>query len=172
MFNGYTKVLEIGCQEGFGANLLSHFVDNIYAVDFYVPYIESCKRRTFNKNIKFDTIDILDKPIYENFDGAFALDVLEHIEKSHEDIFMKNIINSLNPSGSLILGMPSLESQVYASEASKIGHVNCKKAPDLFSFAKKYFNNVFLFSMNDEVLHTGYAPMSHYIFVLCCNKKI
>ena len=27
----------------------------------------------------------------------------------------------------LVIGMPSTESKVYASEISKLGHVNCKK---------------------------------------------
>jgi len=27
----------------------------------------------------------------------------------------------------LVIGMPSTESQVHASEISKLGHVNCKK---------------------------------------------
>ena len=30
----------------------------------------------------------------------------------------------------------------------------------------QYFENVFMFSMNDEVLHTGFAPMGHYLFAL------
>ena len=67
--------------------------------------------------------------------------------------------------------MPSLESQKYASEPSKIGHVNCKTAAQLKSLSEVYFNNVFIFSMNDEVLHTGFHPMSHYLFSLCCFKK-
>ena len=33
------------------------------------------------------------------------------------------------------------------------------------------FNNVFLFSMNDEVLHTGYYRMSNYLLTLCVGKK-
>jgi hypothetical protein len=28
-----------------------------------------------------------------------------------------------------------------------------------------------MFSMNDEVVHTGYAAMSHYNLALCCGKK-
>ena len=28
-----------------------------------------------------------------------------------------------------------------------------------------------MFSMNDEVLHTGYDKMSHYIFALANSKK-
>ena len=108
----------------------------------------------------------------ESFDGIFSLDVLEHIEAENEDAFLKNTCASLNRHGSLIVGMPSLESQVYASEGSKVGHVNCKSGNELRDFLKKYFHSVFMFSMNDEVLHTGFFPMSHYLLAVCCDKKI
>ena len=84
---------------------------------------------------------------------------------------MNNIINSLNKNGSVIIGMPSIESQKYASKGSKLGHINCKNKSELKKFLKKYFNNVFMFSMNDEVLHTGFDQMSHYIIGLATNKK-
>ena len=32
-----------------------------------------------------------------------------------------------------------------------------------------HFRNVFIFSMNDEVVHTGFYPMAHYLFALCCH---
>lgn len=69
----------------------------------------------------------------------------------------------------LVIGMPSTESQVYASEISKLGHVNCKKWPELKAFLMRHFERVFIFSMNDEVLHTGYTLMAHYLLALCCN---
>ena len=72
----------------------------------------------------------------------------------------------------MILGMPSLESQQYASPQSKAGHVNCKSGEDLKKLLVHYFDNVFLFSMNDEVVHTGYTPMAHYLLVLCCSKRL
>ena len=31
--------------------------------------------------------------------------------------------------------------------------------------------DVFMFSMNDEVVHTGYSKLAHYIFALCCGAK-
>ena len=171
MFTGFKNVLEIGCQEGFGSMLIGQVVEQLYSVDFYRPYIESCKRRITNDKITFEDYDMLDGPIKRDFDGIFTLDVLEHIEKNSEDLFMKNILESLDVKGTLIIGMPSLESQVYASEASKIGHVNCKSGNELSEFCKKYFHNVYSFSMNDEVLHTGFYPMSHYLFTLNTNKK-
>ena len=36
---------------------------------------------------------------------------------------------------------------------------------------KIFFKHVFLFSMNDEVVHTGFEKMAHYLFVVCCAKK-
>jgi hypothetical protein len=67
--------------------------------------------------------------------------------------------------------MPSLESQAFASPPSKLGHVNCKTAPDFEAVMKRYFHNVFMFSMNDEMVHTGYHKMAHYLIALCCQKR-
>ena len=65
--------------------------------------------------------------------------------------------------------MPSLESQIYASPASKEGHVNCQSKKQLKRTLLKYFSTVFMFSMNDEVMHTGFAPMSHYLMAVCVS---
>jgi hypothetical protein len=71
----------------------------------------------------------------------------------------------------LIIGTPSIQSQVYASAASKIGHINCKDGPGLKGLMSEFFENVFIFSMNDEVVHTGFYPMAHYLFALCVTKR-
>ena len=171
MFAGFENVLEVGCQEGFGAQIICKEVTAYLGVDFYLPHINSAKERNTAPNTKYETYDILNGPIERGFDGVFALDVLEHIVPEKEDLFLQNICGSLTPHGSVILGMPSLESQKYASEASKAGHVNCKNGENFKNLLKHYFHNCFLFSMNDEVLHTGFSPMSHYLFVLASNKK-
>ena len=66
--------------------------------------------------------------------------------------------------------MPSLESQSYASELSKFGHINCKTLPDLKQTMEKYFKYVLPFCFNDEVLHTGYHKMAHYNIVICLEQ--
>jgi hypothetical protein len=35
----------------------------------------------------------------------------------------------------------------------------------------RFFENVFIFSMNDEVVHTGFSPMAHYIIGLGCGRR-
>lgn len=34
-----------------------------------------------------------------------------------------------------------------------------------------YFENVIIFSMNDEVVHTGFTPMAHYLLGVGTGKK-
>lgn len=77
----------------------------------------------------------------------------------------------LEPQGAAVIGMPSLESQDYASPISKQGHVNCKTMPDFKATMERHFHNVFMFSMNDEVVHTGYHKMAHYLIALCAGKR-
>ena len=172
MFSGLGDVLEIGCGDGLGTRLVQQEVGHVTALDFDKVFIDDFKQREDpDWPLTLKVHDMLDGSIEGQFDGIYSLDVLEHIQPSDEDRFIKNTLNSLKLNGSLIIGMPSIESQKYASAPSKAGHVNCKSAEDFKKLMEKYFYNVFIFSMNDEVLHYRFYQMSHYLFTLCCNKK-
>jgi 2-polyprenyl-3-methyl-5-hydroxy-6-metoxy-1,4-benzoquinol methylase len=173
MFDGFESVLELGCGDGFASRIVRQTVKKLVVTDFDPKFIDEINAVTVSEwTLVAKVHDMVSSPMSESFDGIFSLDVLEHIEAKNEDSFLKNTCASLNQHGSLIIGMPSLESQVYASEGSKVGHVNCKSGNELRDFLKKYFHSVFMFSMNDEVLHTGFFPMSHYLLAVCCDKKI
>jgi len=168
------NVLEIGCADAFGTRIVRQEVEKLSATDFDPVFIEDVKRR-MNHRWSFDAFvhDMLAGPVPPaNYDAAFALDVLEHIQPTDEHVFLTNLAASLAPHGTVVLGMPSLESQVYASPNSKAGHVNCKSMPDFKAVMQRYFHHVFMFGMNDEVVHTGYHKMSHYIFALACEQRI
>lgn len=167
-------ILEIGCQEGFGTMFVAPYVRSITCIDFYPPFIEGFEKymSPWLPNCIAKQGDITKEYIDGQFEGAFALDVLEHIDKSDEVMFWNNMCKSINSSATVIVGMPSLESQAYASEASRIGHVNCKTGSELKECASQYFSNVMILSMNDEMLHNGYLPMSQYLFAICCGKLI
>jgi 2-polyprenyl-3-methyl-5-hydroxy-6-metoxy-1,4-benzoquinol methylase len=148
-------------------------VGSLTAVDIDPVLIDDAKVR-MNPHWAFDVgvHNMLEGPVPGGpYDAAYALDVLEHIEPADEDLFLKNMVGSLAETGIAILGMPSLESQVYASPQSKAGHVNCKSGKDFNEAMSRYFNTVFLFSMNDEVVHTGYYPMAHYLLAVCAHRK-
>lgn len=172
MLSGRQHVLEVGCADAFATRIVRQEVKQLTAVDFDPVFVEDVNKR-MRPNWRFDCFvhDMLEKPVSGIFDGIYALDVLEHIEPRDEENFLRNFTASLAPHGAAIIGMPSLESQIYASEISKAGHVNCKTMPDLRKTMEKYFSNVFMFSMNDEVVHTGYHRMAHYLLALCTDKR-
>ena len=172
MFDGYETVLEIGCGDAFATRIVQQTVKKVTASDFDPIFIEEIHDRRQHKwELDAHVHNMVLEPTKQSFDGIFSLDVLEHVQQSDEDAFLKNTCLSLKSHGALIIGMPSLESQTHASEGSKIGHVNCKTGTDLRDLMKKYFHSVFMFSMNDEVVHTGFFPMAHYLFAVCCDKK-
>ena len=173
MFSGRKHVLEVGCGDAFFTRLVAADVGKLTAVDFDPLFVQDVNRR-MSTRWKFECIehDMLRGPVPGNYDAMYSLDVLEHILPSNEDIFLRNMFSSLDADGAAIIGIPSLESQQFASQISKDGHVNCKSMPDLKSSLTNYFHNVFVFSMNDEVVHTGFHKMSHYLIALCCGRRV
>lgn len=172
MFEGRRNVLEIGCGDAFNAPIVMQSVKALTVTDFDPLFIrDALERRREPYLYDAKVLDILKDDIAGQFDGIYSLDVLEHIAADHEDLVLRKIHAALTDTGQAIIGMPSLESQTYASPASREGHINCKSAPDLKALMQKYFHSVFLFSMNDEVVHTGYHKMAHYLLAVCCHKK-
>lgn len=173
MLRGKKRVLEVGCGDAFGTRMVQQEVGHITALDFDPVFVEDAKSR-MDDRWKFDCLvhDMLSAPPPGGpFDAAYSLDVIEHIQQRDEDTFIGNIVKTLVPDGVLIVGSPSLQSQLYASKYSKMGHVNCKDQPTMQALMDKYFRNVFIFSVNDEMVHTGYYPMAHYLMALCVGVR-
>ena len=86
---------------------------------------------------------------------------MEHMTASYE-----NKENAL-----MITGTPNLSAAKYASPQSAALHINLKSHETLKALLEKYFYNVLMFGMNDEVLHTGYAPMCQYLWGIGIGLK-
>jgi 2-polyprenyl-3-methyl-5-hydroxy-6-metoxy-1,4-benzoquinol methylase len=172
MLAGRRHVLEVGCADAFGTRIVQQAVGQVTAVDFDPLFIADVKER-MNPHWPLEAVvhDMLEAPVPGSFDAAYALDVLEHIPEPDESRFIRNVIASLTPEGVAIFGMPSLESQAYASPQSKAGHVNCKSGEALKRVLERFFHTVFVFSMNDEVVHTGFFPMAHYLLAVACHRR-
>lgn len=172
MLAGSDKVLEIGCADAFGSRIVSQEVKSLVVSDFDPVFIADARTRVVEPfTFECLTHDILAAPVAEKFDGVYALDVIEHIAPERENRFLTHIVASLDPHGTAIIGSPSIQSQAYASPASKEGHVNCKDGSQFKRLMLEFFHNVFIFSMNDEVVHTGFFPMANYLLALCCGPR-
>ena len=172
MFDNFDNVLEVGAGDGFKSQIVKQTVKNLTLCDSENINLKiyNSKENNYSK-CKFILHDFIKKDLKKKYDGIYLLDVLEHISKKYEAIFIKNICKSLRKDSVLIVGIPTIESQKYASKLVKKNHINCKSKKELGLYMSKFFKNVFMFSMNDEILHTGFDKMSNYIFALCVNKK-
>lgn len=172
MLAGTSTVLEVGCGDGFGSKLVSDTCGHVTGTDIDAAFIDDARNReNFDSKREFHTHDYLKGPWATKHDALYSLDVIEHIHPRDEDAFILNATKSLNQDGVAIFGTPSLESQIYASKWSKAGHINCKSADDWKVTFQKYYKQVFIFSMNDEVVHTGFNKMAHYLFLMCVGPK-
>ena len=174
MLEGCSQVLEVGCGDGFASRIVRQHVGSLILTDadpIMVEYARACSSPTFPIDAFCHNFVKGELESKLRFDGAYLLDVLEHISVNNERLFFRNLIAALNPGAKVIVGMPSTESQAFASQGSIEGHVNCKSREELGQSLSQFFESVSLFSMNDEVIHTEFARMANYIFALCIGPK-
>ena len=165
--------MEIGSGDGIGLPIVAQAVGHLYCVDWDERHIQSIEKRLLRhyKNVTLKHQDInISSPDIE-VDAVFSIDVIEHVDPQKEKIFMENILSCLPRDGVLITGTPNSSASAYASPCSQVQHINLKSIKSLRELMERYFENVFMFGMNDEVLHTGYGPMCHYLWSVAVGVK-
>jgi len=173
MLEGKKAVMEVGSGDGFGLPLIAQVAQHVYCVDWDERHINSIKRRLLKylKNVTLIHLDLNVEAPDIKVDAAFSIDVIEHVDPKTETAFLENIISCLPHNGVLITGTPNITASLYTSPCSAIQHINLKSMQSLRELMERYFENVFMFGMNDEVIHTGYAPMCHYIWSVAAGLK-
>jgi|688.fasta_scaffold355801_2 2-polyprenyl-3-methyl-5-hydroxy-6-metoxy-1,4-benzoquinol methylase len=173
LLSGKNNVLEIGCQDGFGTYLMSKYVGKITAIDIEKKHIDEAKKiwKEFSHSIDFQNIDITKSKYLGAFDSIYMLDVFEHISPRKSDQFLKAVIRHMRDNALLVVGMPTKESQKYASKLSKLGHVNLFSIFEARKYFSKFFDNVLVFGMNDEMINLNFEPLNHYMICICTGHK-
>lgn len=167
LLEGKKMTLEVGCGDGLGVPIVAQSVGHLYCIDIDASLIEDNKERLgFLKNVEFHQLDLAKEVPDQIFDSAYLIDVIEHIRPETEDLFITNLGSCLTKEAVCIIGTPNATAKEYAKPQSAMQHVNLKNCSDLKMLLNRYFINGFLFSMNDEVVHTGFYPMAHYLFAV------
>lgn len=168
------RVFEIGCGDAFGAPIVAQCVGKLICTDIDKEQLEDNRERfgviDTRGSIWFGYHDFRASAL-SGFDGAFAIDVIEHVFPEEEQRWLDNICASLAPHGVLLIGTPNVTASQYASVHSREGHVNLKSAEALRELGSQRFHNVFLFGQNDCVVHCGFPPMCHYLWMLGVGKR-
>lgn len=163
-------VLELGCSEGVGSLMLSQECGQVLGLDFDEESLKWAIENLSSEQLQFKSGDFLNKK-YGDFSAVVSLDVIEHIKPEEEDAYIVTVTKNLREDGIAIIGTPNITASQYASKASEIGHINLYDHKRLKESFSKYFNNVMMFGMNDEMVHTGFLPMAHYLMVVATYKK-
>ena len=172
MLQDFPQVMEVGCGDGYGSAIVASAVQHLTCTDINTKLLqENRDRHHMFQNITYEFFDFRDALYPKKMDGIYLVDVIEHIYKEEENRFMTHLTASLSDYGSMIIGTPNKSAEQYASACSREAHVNLKDHTALLELARRFFYNVFLFGMNDEVLHTGYPQMAHYLWVLCTSPR-
>lgn len=159
MLTGKSRVLEIGCGDGFGTRVVRQEVPEVIGIETDREMLADAHERGQGDGLHWGhwPCDL------GQFDAAYCLDVIEHVPVEREDSFVGAMVRCA-PVG--IIGTPSAESAQYGSPSSRAQHINLKTEDQLRALMEKYYAHVFLFGMNDEVVHTGFGPMCHYRFAI------
>lgn len=172
MLQGKKVVMEIGPGDGFGLPIIAQHAERVYAVDWDKRLLDGNARRLAHlKNVTYLHLDLNTHAPDVAVDGAFMVDVIEHLEPEKEPTFMGNVLHCLKRDAVLITGTPNVTASPYASPRSEAQHINLKSMDTLRALMERYFENVFMFGMNDEVVHTGYAPMCQYIWSVAVGVR-
>jgi 2-polyprenyl-3-methyl-5-hydroxy-6-metoxy-1,4-benzoquinol methylase len=166
MIKSTDSVLEVGSGSGLGAIFLGQHCRKVTGIE--VKTTEVAEARGINKrdNVEFRVCDLFDLPRDEKFDVVVSLDVIEHMPIEMGREFVKAQAAHLKDDGMLILGSPSIHSFPYQSALSQSSHVKCYDQPELLEVINPHVQRTLAFSMNDELVHTGYSKLAWYYFVI------
>jgi len=172
MLRNCGSILEVGCGEGLGALMfLAETGARVTALDFDEAQVAYCREHILphgRGRLEVGRKDMAAEGMAgAKFDGLVCIDVIEHLHPDDEAAFMQNCADSQDPGGIAIFGTPSLNANAYASARSQAGHINLFDPARFTATLERHYSKVLPFSMNDEMVHTGFANMAHYLMALC-----
>ena len=170
LIGAQARVLDIGCGEGLGSWVLAKECGYAHGLDLDQELIETARRNWSDDAIQFSCANFLEG-LADQYSAVVSFDVIEHIRPDHAAAFIDLMADCLSDHGIAVVGTPNETTRKYASKVTNIGHVNMYTAERLEAEMKQRFTQVFMFGANDEVVHTGFAPMCHYLLALGVSPR-
>ena len=172
MLSGRREIAEVGCGDAFGTRIVLQDVASVTVFDLDRVFIEDVRARMDERwPLQAHVHDLVKAPLPRQYDAVFTLSVIEHLKYEDQYTFLANLRDSITEKGIVILGTASIGAQLGDSAPSKVGYVNGKTGPELKVLLERYFDRVFLFSMSDDVVHSGFSPVAQYLFVICTGAR-
>jgi 2-polyprenyl-3-methyl-5-hydroxy-6-metoxy-1,4-benzoquinol methylase len=171
MLSKKDHVLEIGSGSGVGANFLGQHCASVKGLEIKDDQLKYAHILPKRDNVEFIKADFFDMTSQELFDAIVNLDVIEHMTEDIGEKFIAKTAQHLKETGMMIMGTPSIYSYEYQGALSRAAHFKCYDRDELVNVVQKYYGRVFAFSMNDELVHTGFPKLAWYYFIVAVCPK-
>lgn len=173
IITGKSSILDIGCGHGLFLNLIRKKFSDVHCVGFDHDLNKINQAKLSSEEIKFLTIDDVEKLEKSSFDFVSIIDVLYSVPVDDWDKVIKTAYNSLKPGGKLILketvNKPVLKYYFCLMQeilAIKILRYTKGESPNLlpidFYIQKLIKNN---FTIVDHYDVSKYYLWPHYLFI-------
>lgn len=151
-FCGGKKVLEIGCNIGYGTIELSNAAEEIVGVDFDSCALQIAKKSYASSNIRYEEVKATNLP-YErcSFDVVLSFQVIEHIKPAEVSIFLSEINRVLKNDGIALLTTPNRKLRLYPFQKPlNSEHYTEYSSKGFYKRSKSFFKNVHLLGLRAE----------------------
>jgi 2-polyprenyl-3-methyl-5-hydroxy-6-metoxy-1,4-benzoquinol methylase len=138
------KVLDAGCGEGYGTDLLADLAHEITGIDISEEAIRHAQKKYRKNNLSFKTLDCTNlKFLDEKFDVIVSFEVLEHVE--HYELFLSGIKDVLKCGGIAIISSPNVLYSTRRNLPKHPFHVKEFEPEELRELLSLHFSDVRLF---------------------------
>jgi hypothetical protein len=223
VLGGRHDVAEYGCANPAGTRLVLQQSRKLTLFEPRPLVVIDLQWRFQDDRFKVQLHDVVAEPLPRQVDSAYCVDFLQYISRDEEDIFVRNLRDSLSrDSDFLLIGSPSygarannspdaqhaLGPESTAAMAAQLNRqdVACRSTQrqsalseeplqadglaagnprsargqariyrrtgaELKALMERFFQNVFVFSIVDDIAQPGIQPNAQHVFALSCGKK-
>ena len=138
------KVLELGCNKGFGTVIYADYAASVEAVDTSSGVIEKARKLNAHANVEYICLDSWTLPFADDsFDLVVLFQVIEHIALDKLDIFLNEIKRVSSKDGQVFISTPNRNIRLlpFQKPWNKF-HTKEYTAQDLDELLSRYFPEV------------------------------
>ncbi|MBZ5536892.1 MAG: methyltransferase domain-containing protein [Acidobacteriia bacterium] len=138
-------VLDLGCGEGYGSNLLAEVAERVTGIDLSAEAVEHARGHYSRENLDFKAGDCRKTGLPDQkFDLIVCFEIIEHIAE-HEEL-LTEVRRVLKPEGVFVISSPDKEFYSDAEGYANPFHVKELYARDFQALLERQFPEVLLFS--------------------------
>lgn len=137
------SVLDCACGKGYGSYIISKNAASVTGVDLNEGSLAKA-RETFNKeNLNFVKQDVFKlEELDQKFDMIAAFEIIEHIDGSRTDEFLKSLKGALKEDGVLLISTPNHDVTTKSKVSVPSFHINNLKSTELRQMLNEHFSKV------------------------------